>query len=104
MTRDELAGRLAEERIVVLTAADWASLAGGLEVVERHATGVAGDLTVVRVDGGLAAVEEPRPDERVVRRLAGPDEARRFVNERLEAYERMWDGCGCKIDYYGGRR
>jgi hypothetical protein len=28
-------------------------------------------------------------------------EADRFVRERLETYERMWDGCGCKIDYLG---
>ena len=23
-----------------------------------------------------------------------------FVDDRLAAYERMWDGCGCKIDYF----
>jgi hypothetical protein len=22
------------------------------------------------------------------------------VQRRLEQYERMWDGCGCRIDYY----
>jgi hypothetical protein len=32
--------------------------------------------------------------------LGDEDEVRRFVRERLEAYDRMWDGCGCKVDYY----
>jgi len=35
-----------------------------------------------------------------VRRLGGEDEARAFIRDRLDTYDRMWDGCGCKIDYY----
>jgi len=27
-------------------------------------------------------------------------EAEDFVKDRLDFYERKWDGCGCKIDYY----
>ena len=26
--------------------------------------------------------------------------AERFVEDRLSDYERMWDGCGCKIEYH----
>ena len=29
----------------------------------------------------------------------GESEARAFVEERLETYDRMWDGCGCKVHY-----
>ncbi|MGD2216277.1 MAG: hypothetical protein PVJ64_05960 [Gemmatimonadales bacterium] len=89
-----------DERIVPMPAAEWAALAEVCEVVERHVTSVAGELLIVRCESGLAAVERPAPGERVVRRLSGGDEARDFVAGRLEAYERMWDGCGCKIDYY----
>jgi hypothetical protein len=101
MTVERLTGRLTEEGIVALPAAEWSELADQFEEVERHATGVAGDLIILRVGAALAAVEQPKPDQRVVRRLADASEARRFVQERLEQYERMWDGCGCKIDYYG---
>jgi hypothetical protein len=45
-------------------------------------------------------VEQPAPDERAVRRFASHEEANQFVQQRLKDYERMWDGCGCKIDYY----
>jgi len=27
-------------------------------------------------------------------------EADLFIDERMETYDRMWDGCGCKVDYY----
>ena len=100
MTSDELIGRLDAEMIVRLTTSDWNDLARDFEELERHATGMAGDLLVIRIQGGLAAVEQPSPGERVVRRLADPDEAHQFVARRLEEYERMWDGCGCRIDYY----
>ncbi len=55
---------------------------------------------IVRLDGFFAAVEQPSTSERVLRRLADAEEVGRFVRQRLEEYERMWDGCGCKIDYY----
>ncbi|UCF20316.1 MAG: hypothetical protein JSU87_02590 [Gemmatimonadota bacterium] len=100
MTADELDLRLEVERIVPVAASEWSAVAERFEEMERHPTGVAGDIVIIQVAAGLAAVEQSSPAERVVRRLGGPDEARRFVEQRLEAYERMWDGCGCKIDYY----
>jgi hypothetical protein len=100
MNAAELTRRLASERIVSLGAAEWAAVADAFQELERHATGFAGDLVLVKGEGGLAAVEQSSPQERVVRALADASAARRFVEERLEVYERMWDGCGCKVDYH----
>jgi hypothetical protein len=45
-------------------------------------------------------VQEETPDRVVLtRRMATREAAEAFVNDRLEIYERMWDGCGCKINY-----
>lgn len=100
MTKEELDRLLKSERIVLLSTADWAELAADFEELERHDTLVAGHLLIVRGPTGLAAVEQPSPEERVVRLLADDQDAQRFVQDRLEQYERMWDGCGCKVDYY----
>lgn len=86
--------------IVKLSAKDWSSVENAFEEVERHSTFVAGDLVIARVEGMLVAVEEPSEEERVIRRLADEKAAAEFVKGRLEEYERMWDGCGCKVDYY----
>jgi len=101
MTPGELRRRLEAERIVSLSAAAWTAVAGEFEQVERHDTHIAGDLLVVRTDAGLAAVEQPNSGERIVRLLGSVREAKAFVRARLDLYERMWDGCGCKVDYYG---
>lgn len=100
MSVEELHRRLKSERIVPLSASDWAKLAAGFDELERHDTLIAGDLLIVRGASGLAAVEQPSPDKRVLRLLSDDQEARRFVQDRLGQYERMWDGCGCKVDYY----
>ncbi|MBE0593168.1 MAG: hypothetical protein IH616_12280 [Gemmatimonadales bacterium] len=100
MTPDDLRQALLIDPIVRLRAAEWDVLAPAFEEVERHHTVVAGSLVIIRAGGALAAVEQPRPDERVVRRLDGEDAARAFVRERMDQYERMWDGCGCKVEYY----
>jgi hypothetical protein len=100
MTADVLEGRLRAERIVSLPVAEWAELAPHLETVERHATMLAGDLVIVRIGASLAAVEQPSVDTRLIRLLADADGAEQLVRRRLETYDKMWDGCGCKVDYF----
>lgn len=100
MTTEELTRRLGAEAVVRIAAAEWKEVREAFEVVERHPTFLAGELVIVRGDAGLLAVEEPSSDERVLRRLADEVEMRAFVKDRLETYERMWDGCGCKVEYY----
>jgi len=100
MTNEELNRRLLSETVVTLQPAEWQQIEASFEEVERHPTLIAGDLLIVRDESGLVAVEEPSPRERVLRRLGGEDEVRRFVKDRLDTYDRMWDGCGCKVEYY----
>ena len=101
MTRGEFEGLLAAGGTVPLTAAQWDDLASHYSVEERHPTQLAGDLLIIVVGEDLAAVESPSRDARVARILGGPDQARTFVEKRMEEYERMWDGCGVKVDYFG---
>lgn len=96
----ELERRLADGELVALPEDEWTEIAPELEPVARHETFVAGELLLVRTAAGLAAVERPEPGRRVVRPLGDRGRAEAFVRRRLDAYERMWDGCGCRVDYY----
>ena len=100
MTSEDLADRLRSERIVPMSEQEWVSVATDFDEVERHDTIVSGTLLIVQTPDGLAAVEQPKASQRVVRLLGNPETTHQFVKERLALYERMWDGCGCKIDYY----
>jgi hypothetical protein len=100
MTAEEFAAKVSAGGTVPLPASDWERLAPAFPEVERHNTQLAGDLVIIRVGKDLAAVEEPSKGARVARLLGGAEEAEAFVRQRLEEYERMWDGCGVKVDYF----
>jgi len=101
VTIEEFKRRLGMGGTVPLSAKEWGEIAHRFPVEEQHPTQLAGDLLIVRVGSDLVAVETPSRDARVARILGGPEEAHVFVAKRMEEYERMWDGCGVKIDYYG---
>jgi hypothetical protein len=92
MTLNELLRELEANQIVALTAADWALMSDRFEIFASHDTCLAGELRIISTDVGLAAVEQPKPHLRVVRPLGDEDAVRRFVEDRMAAYDRMWDG------------
>lgn len=100
MDANELMGRLVEGEIVSLTPDQWRCVAPSFEVAERHDTGLRGEILLVTSGAGAAIVEEPSNAERVVRPLPTTAAARELIADRLATYDRMWDGCGCKIDYH----
>lgn len=104
MNREEFGKCLASGGIVPLTAREWENLSSQFLIEESHQTQLAGELLILRFEEGFFAVEAPSRDARVARLLGGAEEARAFVEKRLEEYERMWDGCGVKVDYYGNDR
>ena len=100
VTIDEFREKVAAGGSVPLAKAEWEALAPAFPEVERHNTQLAGDLLIVEMGDFLVAVEQPSRDARVARLLGGPEEARAFVGKRMEEYERMWDGCGVKVEYF----
>ena len=59
MNVSEFRKRLSLGGTVPLSAAEWRELAQDFPVEERHQTQLAGELLIVRVGEGLAAVEAP---------------------------------------------
>lgn len=39
-------------------------------------------------------------NEILLRKMNSLEEAEQLLKERLDYYDRKWDGCGCKINYY----
>jgi hypothetical protein len=96
-----LCDRLTRGEVVALELPDWEALLPAFERLESHDTQVSGELTLLRgLCDGVLAVECPRPAERTVRLLASLEAAQAFVAQRLATYERMWNGCGCRVDLY----
>ena len=99
MTTEDLLTRLDRGLIIRLPILEWAALEGAFPLIEEHDTLLKGILVVRARPNGFLVVEEPAPGERAVRPLGTLEEVQRFVAERLVTHERMWNGCGCKVDY-----
>lgn len=91
--------RLAAGEFVPISPGHWPSLQPLFHELERHDTSFAGDLVLLEWEGGFAGLEQPADSEWLLRPLKDREAAGRFIRHRLEQYERMWDGCGCRIDY-----
>jgi len=70
------------------------------EVLRQDNTCVAGWIRVLSVDGVILVQEETPDGNALARRMLSIEDANDFVNDRLASYEGMWDGCGCKINYF----
>jgi len=82
-----------------IDAASWEAMLARAELLRAEDTVISGWIRVIELDGEIR-VEEETPDRRILlRRFADRAAADRFVDRRLETYDRMWDGCGCRVDY-----
>jgi len=98
MTGAELARRLATERVVEVDAREVEDLLARARVAREADTGLAGAIRVLELDDLVLVQEHTRDRRPVVRRVPDLESAHRFVDDRLAAYDRMWDGCGCTVD------
>ena len=80
---------------------ELSELIASAELLREEETHLAGKIRVLRV-GDRILVQEQHPETKklILHEFPSEEEAGRFVEDRLKAYDRIWDGCGCKIDYY----
>jgi hypothetical protein len=98
-TRD-LLEQVNERAIVSLDSEDLPKVLAVAEPLRAVDTGLAGWIRIVSIDGHILVQEQTLEGEVLVRKHDSRGAAERFVERRLADYERMWDGCGCKIDYH----
>jgi hypothetical protein len=68
-------------------------------VLRSEVTGVAGPIRILQLGERLLIQEESPRGEIFLRAASSRQAADSFVEERLATYERMWDGCGCRVNY-----
>ena len=99
MEVQNLAAQLEKRAIIALDGEELPKLLEEAEVIRADDTCVAGWIRILLLNDQFAVQEQTPGGVVIVRRLISREAAERFVEDRLCDYERMWDGCGCKIDY-----
>jgi hypothetical protein len=63
-------------------------------------TMISGNIYLLKVCNNIIVIEQSDKNELLARIFSFEDDAEAFVKDRMETYEKMWDGCGCKVKYY----
>jgi hypothetical protein len=101
MNVQTLLSEVAEREVVALPATDLTRLLERAEVLQEVDTHFAGHLRILSLEEHLLVQEQlPEAGTLLLRGCGTREQAERFVERRLDAYERMWDGCGCKVNYF----
>jgi hypothetical protein len=99
MEVQELIAQIEKLGVIALDLVALPELLEKAEAVRADDTCVAGWIRILRINDRFTVQEQTPGGEVLVRRMVSREAAERFVEGRLRDYERMWDGCGCKIDY-----
>ena len=58
-----------------------------------------GKIVLLEIGNNLIAKEEDGNGSIYLRIINTIENFDAFTQDRLSVYDRMWDGCGCKVDY-----
>jgi hypothetical protein len=97
---DEIIREASESSVVKIDREELDTVLDTAEVIRAEDTALAGWIRILSLGGHVLVQEETPERELLVRKLASLDAAHELVDGRLADYERMWDGCGCTIDYH----
>jgi len=82
------------QRVVRISEEQLSILFEHTKIVFKQETGLRGVLRILQYRTETFVQESTDKNELVFRRMASLDAARSFVEQRLQSYERMWDGLG----------
>ena len=92
MKIDEIDEQLGRGRIIAITSEELTSLLEQAETEREDDTGIAGPIRTLRLGDDVLVQERTPEGDHFVRKLPSAQAAMRFIEARLAAYERMWDG------------
>ncbi|MGC8722591.1 MAG: hypothetical protein ACP5VF_01785 [Acidobacteriota bacterium] len=104
MTDESLLAQLDRSPVVRIGEQELAHLLSEGEIVMEENTGMAGPIRLLVWNRRFLFQEETPERQLLLRQMPSKEAAEQLVRSRLATYERMWDGCGCHIDYFGEDR
>lgn len=96
----ELITRAKKKAYLKINEKDLELLLSKCKVVEEKDTLISGKLRLLSFQNNLFTQEQSDKGELLVRFMTNKEEAKEFIDERMETYDKMWDGCGCRVHYY----
>ena len=92
--------RFRTKKYIVIFANELAGLLKSSKVIFEQDTKLRDYIRILQIDDDVIFQETSNTGEIILRSFENVIEAMNLVNDRMGIYDKMWDGCGCKINYY----
>jgi len=100
MKAKEIFTKALTSNYLIIDKPDLTPLLERSEIIRTEDTILSDLIRLLKYDNEYFIQETTDKKEIMIRKIISIADADRFIRERLDFYERKWDGCGCKIDYY----
>lgn len=100
MNTSEIFNKASKEKFIFIEDHELEIILKDAEIIREEDTQLSDYIRLLKYDDNLFIQEITFKKEIILRKMDSMKDADLFINDRLDYYERKWDGCGCKIDYY----
>ena len=100
LNMDVIIKRFSKSNIVLLDIAMLPEILSKSKLILEKNTVINDNVRILEIDGKIIFQEITTKNEVALRLFNNVKEAEQLLDKRIEVYEKMWDGCGCKVDYY----
>ena len=100
MFLEDIIEKLENNKVIFVTENQLEQILSETEHIIEENTIVNNYIRILKYRDYLFIQEMTDKDEIALRKAESMQQALSFIKGRMEFYNKMWDGCGCKINYY----
>lgn len=100
MITEEIFSKALNSKYIIIEEHELHTVLKDAEILREENTYLSDHIRLLKYNGILFIQEITFKKEVLLRKMDSMKDADSLIQERLDYYERKWDGCGCKIDYY----
>lgn len=100
MEAKEIFNKASHSKYIIIQEDELKNVLDHTDIIRIEDTQLSDLIRLLNYDGKLFIQETTFKKEIIIRKINSMQDADLFIKERLDYYERKWDGCGCKMDYY----
>lgn len=96
---DTILQKLSNDNFIAISEEQLDELKNNLRIVKEEDTIISDFIRIFEEKDYFIFQETTPKNEIIIRKMNNIAEAEFLLQQRLDVYEKMWNGCGCKIDY-----
>jgi len=100
MNIENIISALDDNLVYLMPPTELDALLDNCEIILERDTLISGIIRILKYGPYFITQESTPKNEIVLRRFEILKDAEKLVFDHLETYDQMWDGCGCKVNYY----